>query len=261
MDVLQSCRTTKTFARLCRDPNTFKNLMALHYPNYPINVDARQQYTDITLKNGYAYYAILPFEDDFETTLEDGTFGRETKIRLAGRFEKDNVDTYSNSENLERVERDYYDTQGHDLGIEVSIIKIYGNGLDQPTKFWVPLRFYQATTMIHESTLLRSATNYISYNKEDVARYVANHIDIEELIRLAISEVGIYQDQELYETNRLSQNRLNQVLTEFGFPVPFSREAIFNQLMKMNYFKERPHSGTLSDYGWALMQVTIPKTP
>lgn len=45
--VLNTCQINKQFARLCSDPNTFKRLMKLHYPQIPINKDPKKQYIEI----------------------------------------------------------------------------------------------------------------------------------------------------------------------------------------------------------------------
>jgi hypothetical protein len=260
LGVIRSCTTSSKFAHLCRDPNTFKQLMALHYLNYPINQDARQQYTDITLKNGYAYYVIIPIEEDFETSLEDGNLGRNTEIILAGRFEKDNIDQYNDNETFETVQRRIFDERGHDIAIEVSIIRLYGNGLDETTKFWLPLRFYQGMTLIHESTVPKVGP--ISVKKEDVARSLAESIDVYQLTGRAIGELdeeGL--DTKDYVAKRLDQAVINNYLRDYGFPVPLTIETVYQQLMTVNYFREYPNSGSLDEYGWGLMQVTLPKTP
>jgi hypothetical protein len=260
MGVLNSCQTTPGLAKLCRDPNAFKRLMALHYRNYPINKDSRQQYTDITLKNGYAYYAIIPIEEEFEIALKDGSMGRDTEVTLAGRFEKDNTDKYFNTDILRVVEERVLRQRGHDVAIEASGIKLYGNGLDEATQFWVPLRFYHAMTHIHESAF--PTVGLIGVKKEDVARSLAESIDVYQLTGRAIGELAVDgRDTEDYVAKRLDQAVIDEYLRNYGFPVPLTTETIYQQLMGVNYFREYPHSGNLDEYGWGLMQVTIPKTP
>jgi hypothetical protein len=260
MGVLNSCQTTPGLAKLCRDPNAFKRLMALHYRNYPINKDARQQYTDITLKNGYAYYAIIPIEEEFEIALKDGSMGRDTEVSLAGRFENDNTDKYFNTDILRVVEERVLRQRGHDVAIEASGIKLYGNGLDEATQFWVPLRFYHAMTHIHESAF--PTVGLIGVKKEDVARSLAESIDVYQLTGRAIGELAANgRDTEDYVAKRLDQTVIDEYLRNYGFPVPFTTETVYRQLMAVNHFREYPHSGNLDEYGWGLMQVTIPKTP
>lgn len=260
LGVLNSCRTTPALAKLCRDPNTFRRLMTMHYPNYPINKDARQQYTDITLKNGYAYDVVIPIEENFEIALEDGSIGRDTEVTLAGRFEKDNTDKYFNNDILRIVEERILRQRGRDVAIEVSGIKLYGNGLDEATQFWVPLRFYQGMTLIHESAVPKVGP--IGVKKEDVARRLAESIDVYQLTGRAIGELDADgRDTEDYVAKRLDQAVINSYLRDYGFPVPLTTETIYQRLMAVNYFREYPHSGSPDEYGWGLMRVTLPKTP
>jgi hypothetical protein len=250
--VINACMVDAKFARLCRDPLTFRNLMRLHYPNYPVNHDARQQYTDMALKNGYAYYAALPIGDFNYDSLTNGSFAEGTRIIDWAPFERDDTRDF-----LSRTERQrIYSLLPPNAEIDLALIKIYGNGLDNPTQFWVPVRFTSSDTLIHEPYRHNAAA---SIHKETIARYVSNEIDLDPdiLITNTIESNATEEENLLYSDDKLDQATINRYLEENGHPVPLNRDTIFDRLMATNTFWESPGS----EYGWGLMQVTIPKTP
>jgi hypothetical protein len=249
--VINACMVDAKFARLCRDPLTFQNLMRLHYPNYPVNNDARQQYIDITLKKGYVYYAVLPIGDFHYDSLTDGSFARDTKIIEWARFEADETRDYLLSA---RQRRRIHSVLPPDAEVDLAIIKIYGNGLDNPTQFWVPVRFTSSDTIIHEPFQKNAVS---SIHKEDVARYVANQIFGNNPIDATIETNATEEVNLLYRDGKLDPATINRYLTENGYPVPLNRDTIFDRLMATNAFWESPGS----EWGWGLIQITLPKTP
>jgi len=69
--VLSLCQSNQNFARICREQQTFKTLMRVHYPGFPINQDAKAQYGAITAGEGVTYsIPILGGRDDEEAQDE-----------------------------------------------------------------------------------------------------------------------------------------------------------------------------------------------
>jgi hypothetical protein len=249
--VINACMVDAKFARLCRDPLSFQNLMRLHYPNYPINHDARQQYTDMALKNGYVYYVALPIGDFNYDSLTNGSFAEGIRIIERARFERDETRDHLLSA---RQRRRIHSLLPPDAEVDLAIIKIYGNGLDNPTSFWVPVRFTSSDTIIHEPFQKNAVA---SIHKEDVARYVANQIFGNNPIAATIETNATEEENLLYRYGKLDQATINRYLTGNGYPVPLTQDTIFDRLMATNAFWE--YQG--SEWGWGVMQITLPKTP
>ncbi len=53
--ILSLCQTNQRFAQICQDQDVFRNLMHLHYPNFPVDEDAKAQYGAITSAEGVTY--------------------------------------------------------------------------------------------------------------------------------------------------------------------------------------------------------------
>lgn len=56
-DALRLCATSQKFHKICQNNSIFVRLMKLHYPNMPINEDAKKQFIDIQkgVKTGYIF--------------------------------------------------------------------------------------------------------------------------------------------------------------------------------------------------------------
>lgn len=54
--VLSLCRINDRFSEVCRDQNIFISLMKKHYPQFPINDDAKAQYKAIAFGKIIVYY-------------------------------------------------------------------------------------------------------------------------------------------------------------------------------------------------------------
>lgn len=231
MGVLNSCQTTPALAKLCRDPNTFRRLMQLHYPNYPVNRDARKQYTDITLKNGWLWYAIVPI-NDFSEGLQDGDFAKETSLILGGPFAGDNIDEYIYESTLQSIQSRVLEQDSH-REFEVAIIKFYGTRPDNHTQFWVPVRFTQSKTLIHGPYVVNyervPGLDYLSINKEDVAHRIA-----EQIVKTSATP-GMLPGQA---------NPNSKALHDY----------VFDRLMENNYFWESLDN---EEWGWGLIQLTF----
>lgn len=68
-DTLSLCETSPAFARLCADPNTFRVLLARHYPSAFETANPRNQYT--ALANGFETIYLLERDD----SLDEGDDG------------------------------------------------------------------------------------------------------------------------------------------------------------------------------------------
>jgi len=73
--VLSLCQSNQNFARICREKQTFITLMKAHYPEFPINQDAKAQYGAITAGEGVTYSIPILGGGDNENNLEF-RFGR-----------------------------------------------------------------------------------------------------------------------------------------------------------------------------------------
>jgi hypothetical protein len=64
LSVLELCKTTKAFAKLCRQQSTFRRLMQKHYPEHPLQRDLKLQYMALALGKVTVYAADYEIDDN-----------------------------------------------------------------------------------------------------------------------------------------------------------------------------------------------------
>jgi len=71
IDVLRLCQINHHFARVCSDQTIFRILMKTHYPDFPINNNAKDQYMAITSEEVTDYSIGYDFNDTGSSDIKD----------------------------------------------------------------------------------------------------------------------------------------------------------------------------------------------
>lgn len=248
--ILNLCQATRNYANLACDRNVFIRLMKLHYTpytNYPLSKNVRQQYSDIARGNGYVYMINIrhtrdSIPPDF-TYLGGLDFGN--RAVLLGRFENDDVSQYGDKVNGFPL-AEYYEEDNDEIP---QMFKLYGNGLEEDTLFWVVICFTSSSTEpwfigVDKLTLMKQIYN------TNIKNYIENAIDN--------SDDGGGDDITKFWDGILEQSKIDKYAKDYGFPSPFTEENIVEHLDKNNVFWEHPGN---DDWGYGLIQVLFPKAP
>ncbi len=231
--VLSLCQTNQRFAELCRDQDVFRNLMRVHYPNFPINEDAKAQYGDITSEK--------------ETTYSINIIDKEsTPIKLDNRAyinERASVATFR------QISRD-------DLNLPSINFNILGTRIRKGEKLWL--------MVISKSNGFLNIAEVFS-NKEDAVKAmpIYNEVGLEVyvdrmkrdyLIKIRSDEI-VDSDETIYrvETPASTINRKRGLLAiedlasddpgflEFlrdeGYHLPLSYETMYEDIMRNKYIR------------------------